>query len=665
MQKTTKTAIVTLITFILMMTLVSSFTAISFAAEGTDGKRITYPQSGNSLDNNLGCWPNDGGVSLDYNASSAAFNMWSTVPKTAHVLWTGQIGAGGLIGGFNLENGFFRDSSVCFASNGACEVAGHVYTAHQVFSSVAMNVLCYDAETGKLLWTSPNLPTTSSNMQVIQMSYKESNTGQGNTVAILSGSTIYFLDGETGQLWRTHSLPAGALNLAYGWNDTTSNTRTAVYGMTSNELFMYGAATINPRLSNAYCFQLTSYTGAFLSTPILMWNVTFPGEARYSFYTYSDVIVSPDYGTFCLRGFDRWSGRVLWQIPFIQYNTPSLGYDKVFCGGEDNYLYCFDLHTGAQLWRSETPLNSFFNQHCHCVGNGLVVSIGYDGTTNAWDVNTGKLVWRYYIGDCQYEPFKSWYGTYVYNQEVVGGINAFVSATGDHMGTNPTVPGETMTVWETMTGDVMWQYPLFASQHNNGLTVADGMLFALDAYTNQLFCFGKGPSAVTVSVSQPQIAKGEYVWITGTVTDQSAGQKDTPCVSTADMSGWMQYLHSSFPVVTNKHGVTLTLYAQGSDGNTITIGDVTTNGDNGEFAMQWVPPAEGMYTITGVFLGDDSYWTSNGDTHLAVGPQAVAPTSSSSSTTAAISIASLAAVAVGAVVFQKRSFKNRREETRQ
>jgi hypothetical protein len=131
------------------------------------------------------------------------------------------------------------------------------------------------------------------------------------------------------------------------------------------------------------------------------------------------------------------------------------------------------------------------------------------------------------------------------------------------------------------------------------------------------------------------------------------------------MAAWMKYLHSSYPAVQDKKGVTLTLYAQSSDGTTITIGDVTTNGDTGAFSTQWVPPTESMYTITGVFLGDDSYWTSNGSTTLAVGPQqAAASASSSSSTTAAISIASLAAVVLGAIAI-KKPFKKTKEETQQ
>jgi hypothetical protein len=69
------------------------------------------------------------------------------------------------------------------------------------------------------------------------------------------------------------------------------------------------------------------------------------------------------------------------------------------------------------------------------------------------------------------------------------------------------------------------------------------------------------------------------------------------------------------------------------------------------FAMQWVPPEEGLYTITGTFLGDDSYWDSWGTTTLAVNGMASTPTALS--TLSAASVVTVVAAAFAFLVLRK------------
>jgi hypothetical protein len=63
------------------------------------------------------------------------------------------------------------------------------------------------------------------------------------------------------------------------------------------------------------------------------------------------------------------------------------------------------------------------------------------------------------------------------------------------------------------------------------------------------------------------------------------------------------------------------------NGNTVDIGEVTTNGYYGTYSFDWTPDMEGDYQIIVSFDGDDSYGSSSASTSIVVG--APAPTTSS------------------------------------
>jgi hypothetical protein len=153
--------------------------------------------------------------------------------------------------------------------------------------------------------------------------------------------------------------------------------------------------------------------------------------------------------------------------------------------------------------------------------------------------------------------------------------------------------------------------------------MADGYTTA-GAQDGYMYVFGRGKSATTVSAPQTTIAKGTDVLITGTVTDLSPAQSGTPCVSRASMTTQMEHLHIQLPIDGIYHNVTMTgvpvtLTAIDSVGNVIDLGTVTTNPYYGTFSAAWTPPAEGVYTVTASFLGDDSYGSSGAATAVSIG----------------------------------------------
>ncbi len=145
-------------------------------------------------------------------------------------------------------------------------------------------------------------------------------------------------------------------------------------------------------------------------------------------------------------------------------------------------------------------------------------------------------------------------------------------------------------------------------------------------YDNMVYCYGNGPSATTISASSLVSTLGTDVMIQGTVTDQSPGAlgastlstKGTPCVSDDSMQQWMQYIYMQQPLPTDVTGVPVTLTYVDPNNNTGTIGTTATIGSTGHYAISWMPPVPGVYTITATFCGTNSYGTSSALTSLDV-----------------------------------------------
>ena len=152
---------------------------------------------------------------------------------------------------------------------------------------------------------------------------------------------------------------------------------------------------------------------------------------------------------------------------------------------------------------------------------------------------------------------------------------------------------------------------------------ASGYLVTLNSYDSQLYCYGKGPSQLTVSAPQASIELGRSFVINGYVTDIAEGTKQNeqaarfpngvPAVSDASQSQWMEYVYMQKPRPTNTTGVEVTISVVDANGNYREIGITTTV--DGTFALNWKPDIEGQYTVYATFAGTESYWPSHATTH--------------------------------------------------
>jgi hypothetical protein len=145
-----------------------------------------------------------------------------------------------------------------------------------------------------------------------------------------------------------------------------------------------------------------------------------------------------------------------------------------------------------------------------------------------------------------------------------------------------------------------------------------------NAYDNQLYCYGKGLSATTVSAPETTQTLGAKILVKGTVTDQSPGQtslgipaKGTPAISDASMTEWMKYLYQQQPMPTNATGVEVVLSVLDPNNNFHEVGR-TTSDASGLYSVAFTPDVPGKYTIVASFAGSESYYSSSAETAINV-----------------------------------------------
>ncbi len=190
--------------------------------------------------------------------------------------------------------------------------------------------------------------------------------------------------------------------------------------------------------------------------------------------------------------------------------------------------------------------------------------------------------------------------------------------------------------------------------------IADGYMVWFNGYDNQIYSYGKAPSALTVTAPQSGVEQSKAVVISGTILDISAGtQQDAlksnypygvPAISDASQSAWMNYLYQQQPTPTNATGVPVTINVLDSNNNFRTVGTATSN-IYGTYSLSWTPDISGNYTVIANFAGTNSYYPSTASTaFFANGASATsAPTPTSATNAAATSNDVLIYVAVAAI----------------
>jgi len=346
-------------------------------------------------------------------------------------------------------------------------------------------------------------------------------------------------------------------------------------------------------------------------------------------------------------------GRVLWTKSYEQApgnNTRYLSaWDPangvfVFSDKESFANYGYSLATGEYMWGPSYPPNTgsvdwnymiWYTPFCRY---GNLYSCGFSGLLYCWDDLTGELKWTYGnggAGNSTASGFTTPYGYFPEFVECVADGKIYLVGN-EHSPNSPMYKGSLLRCINASNGAELWTIFGWGNLMSGATgVVADGYLSVFNPYDGQIYTYGKGPSDITVSITNDVIPSGSSVMIKGTVTDLAAGTKQNeqtarfphgvPAVSDASQSEWMEYVYMQKPRPTNATGVPVSLSVVDANGNYRTIGETTSTAD-GFFSFNWKPDIEGQYMVYASFAGSESYYPSHAVTSFNVDPAAPTPT---------------------------------------
>jgi hypothetical protein len=316
------------------------------------------------------------------------------------------------------------------------------------------------------------------------------------------------------------------------------------------------------------------------------------------------------------------TGQILWsKMAGIQYNVwPSetiADHGKIAIRFEDGSYYCWDLNSGAQLWKSDIsswPWGVFGAYGTSSYGGNIIVG-QYDGVA-AYDWTTGKLSWLYQ-DKAQYPTESNYngYNAFFSGSPLIADGKVYIINT-EHTPTEPLTRGWSLHCINATSGDGIWKLSMGAIMANP-VAVSDGYIVATSAYDGYTYFIGKGESETTVTAPDKAVTLGDSIMIKGAVTDQSPQQPGTPCVSDESMSAWMEYLNMQQAMPTNVTGVDVSLDVIDGNGNYRHIGDTTTD-SSGTYSYMWQPDISGAYKVMATFKGTNSYGSSWAETAFGV-----------------------------------------------
>jgi hypothetical protein len=278
----------------------------------------------------------------------------------------------------------------------------------------------------------------------------------------------------------------------------------------------------------------------------------------------------------------------------------------------------YSLETGEMLWGPSEPEPSlnYYGMYSN-IYEGKLLSCGYSGELIAYNITTGEVLWTYVA---RQEGFESPYGNYPTGIACIADGKIYLTSS-EHSPTQPLWRGSYLRCVNATDGEEIWKINNWGvgMGPGEGAVIADGYIVTLNLYDNQIYCYGKGPSATTVTAPDTSVTLGSNVMIRGTVTDQSSGAAGTPAMSDEDMSEWMEYMYMQQPMPEDAQGVKVKLTAIDPNGNYQDIGYATTD-TAGNFGTSWAPPVPGDYFIMAEFEGSASYGSSFDTTYFTVGP---------------------------------------------
>ena len=394
---------------------------------------------------------------------------------------------------------------------------------------------CVDLRTGEIQWTVSNLTSMSFGQNLDFYSPNEFGlksylwqTGSTyNAYDPFTGAWLYaFANASTGTVTFGPSgeLMVYILNGANNWLCLWNSSKAIMYYM------------LQPPTANQWMWRPQGLTMDWKYG--IEWNVTTKAyhdpanQAIWKIDVASGVILASTYtGNSILPwmmeiGYSTADGRELWAVnrtaPFaggmIGWVTLQAGAaDGVFSEWyqEKMIWYGYDIKTGKQIWGPTEPYPNAWGMYSwqSRIAYGMLLAYDFGGYVHAYDIHTGKNLWNYFAGSAGYDTP---YG--IYSSEMpFFAADGKIYVTQGHGYTPPIFKGARLICINATDGTEMWSILQF--NYRTGYAIADGYIAVYNNYDGQVYSFGKGPSATTVTAAPKVTALGSSVMIEGTVTD--------------------------------------------------------------------------------------------------------------------------------------------------
>jgi len=620
----------------------------------------------------------------DYNNPKNA--PYNNAPESAHILWSMDIGDvhGGLAGGDSGTSPYQAGDAYEGRFYGAVIVAGVLYYNREFWTSGSSTVpyqsqmvVAVDLHTGKTLWERNFEGMGNSRIAFAQILtfVSENNRGSWAYLWIGTSGNMWAIEPKTGELrYNMTNVPTGTIY--YGPNgellkyQITGSATTGYRLLQWNSTYVVDAvgtgmdawgARTHTRATNGDVRSFNAANGYDINVSIS--GLTESAGSIVAAFPEDRLILSttPNANGFYLTGIslnEENTGQLLfnrrefkapaeWESFDFSMATYQTGWISnafsqedlvgVFWARESRKNYGFSLETGRLLWETETRIYAdAWAAREGIISDGKFITSSVGGIVYCYNVQNGELLWTYEATDKYSESYhgENWWTIVCFVSDGKAYFGHFV-----HSPTIPLSRGAPFFALDITDGSVVWEIDgaFRQSQWGNRAIIGDSIMVTQDYYDHKLYAVGKGPSEMTVSMSNAIVTEGTPVLVSGTVMDISPGtqsddaklrfSKGVPAVSDESMSNWMLHVYKQFEKPLDVTGVEVVVFAQ-QDGYVIDIGR-TISDANGRFSIPWTPPvgATGEWDVYVYFDGSASYYGSYAKTEAAVfaAPEIVVP----------------------------------------
>lgn len=607
--------------------------------------------------------------------------LYTTAPNTAHIVWTKPTHFGGLPGLPIPADSSSQYTSTSIAINHFEPLILNgilYYTNYYSANSKIGGWTAIDLRTGEILW---ERTAGESGNEVIKMGqilrfHTQQEFGSiaylwsSPQTSFFQSATFYSIyDAWTGKYLANVTSISGA-SYIMDFSEDQPGTLIGYYASggwlrkwNSTLMLLGGNKATTP--SNATAVKVSS--SSYNWTNGIQWQVPIPntiGNVRLDsnmslaavtpeviltrYYASPGMFQEMGYGYQITAGFDAKTGQLLWgplnqSTPYLQDIALLTARNGVYIlhNKDTNEAYGYSLTNGQKMWGPvKLPGNAWsaISRDAE-IAYGKVLIWDFGGYVNALDLQTGQILWTITPRSSGYDAPYGIYPLWHFGTQTVCDGKLFLSEGSMY---NPPVHPAYRLAINITDGSFVWSILSYSGRCP--AAHADGYMVEWNSFDNQIYTFGKGPTATTIEVSPKVSTHGNTILVEGRVTDESPGTKNpdrvarfpqgVPAIADENMSEWMEYVYMQQIKPTNIKGVPVHVTAIDPNGNFQDIGTVTSNGQ-GNYAITWTPPVPGLYTITASFCGSESYWGSTAETAFVVSEApaaspAVAPTAAPS-----------------------------------